>query len=695
MFISGEHRYKRTAYIVFGVMLTLIICVYANTFESSWHLDDYPNIVENSGLHITDLSPQSLHKAFFSHPARPGRVYRPVACLTFALNWYLGRDNVFGYHIVNLSIHILTALILYCTILVLYRSPNLKYRRPNGPEIVALLAASLWAVNPVQTQAVTYIVQRMAAMAALFYILGIFFYVKARLSEVSKHRILLFTGCAVSYGLAFGSKENAVILPTALVLVEVVFFQNLSDSKTIKRLGVCAAVVGILLIVAGIFFFVNMDNLSILKGYRQRSFDLSQRLMTQPGIVIFYLSQLFYPVPQRLSIEHNIDVAISFFEPWYTLPAMFLILVLIGIGLSQIKKRPVIACGILFYFLNHLVESTVLPLELVFEHRNYLPSLFLFWPVAAGAIWAIDYYRKKRRSIAISLTAFLVLCILGLGTSTYIRNMDWATDRTLWEDAVQKAPGRTRPVYNLAKYYFKAGDSGRALALFQKSLETQASKPAYSRALSLNGIAGIYFARRDYEKVIELCSQALEISPGFESARYNSVLAHIKLDQWEEASTAVDLLLAKHRHRAGYRLIKGFILLKQNRPDRALPYLREAMKIKPGDRKIMLNTGTAMSLIGQHKQAEWFFRRVLDQSPSDILTCFYLVENSVKAGDSKMLARYLDRLTASFKIDTIKSGLSGRWHELFLISPSWGLIGPVVKSKLTEVADEISGRGSW
>jgi tetratricopeptide (TPR) repeat protein len=653
----------------------------------------YPNIVHNSELHLTNLNPQSLYKTFFSHPWPLSNVYRPIPCLTFALNWYMGKDNVAGYHLVNITIHFLTAFFLYLTICNLYGSPKLDNRGPDNRELIAFLAASLWAVNPIQTQAVTYIVQRMASMAAMFYILGIFFYVKGRLCNVTGYRILLFLGCAVSYGLAFGSKENAAALPLSLILVEIGFFQNLEDPKTTRKIGILAAAAGVLIVLAGIIFFIHINDLSILKGYRQRSFDLPQRLMTQPGIVILYLTQLFYPMPQRLSIEHHIDIATSFFEPWYTVPAICLVLILIGLGFSQIKKRPIIACGILFFFINHLIESTVLPLELVFEHRNYLPSLFLFWPLVVGMLWLVDYYRKRRRSIAISLVAFMVLCALGLGFSTYIRNMVWATDKTLWEDAMKKAPGRTRPVYNLAKYYFSVGELETALQLFKQSLKLKGSKAKYSQALSLNGIASIYYVRRDYEKVIALCRRALEISPGFEIARYNMVLAQVKLGRWEKASESVDLLLAKQKHQAGYLFMKGFILIQQNRPERALAYLREALHIKPGDRKTLLNMGMSLSLIGQYKQAEWFLKQALDHSTRDIQAYFYLVENSLKAGDSKMLERYLDKLTESLRVDRIKSGLTGRFDELFLIHPSRELIAPVIRAKLKKIAEEISGCG--
>ena len=161
------------------LLLALIFLVYSNTFNASWHMDDFPNITQNSRLHLKKLGADEIAATFFANPV-PGRsnqIYRPVACLTFALNWYFGQQDVRGYHIVNISIHLLTAFFLYLTVLSVFETPNLKNRFSGNQQFIAFLTAALWAVNPVQTQAVDYIVQRMTILAALFYLLGIYLYI--------------------------------------------------------------------------------------------------------------------------------------------------------------------------------------------------------------------------------------------------------------------------------------------------------------------------------------------------------------------------------------------------------------------------------------------------------------------------------------------------------------------------------------
>ena len=214
--------------VVFALLFIFVFLIYSNTFHASWHFDDKPNIVNNYQLHLKDLNSESIVRALFSNPRDPWnlgkRMHRPVVRLTFALNWYFGKDHVTGYHIVNITVHILSAFFLYLTILNLFNSRNFKDKFNGKEQFIALLTASLWAINPIQTQAVTYIVQRMSLLAAMFYILSLYFYIKARIEDLPSKRILLIISCFLSYLFALGSKENAAMLPIALLLVEFVFF---------------------------------------------------------------------------------------------------------------------------------------------------------------------------------------------------------------------------------------------------------------------------------------------------------------------------------------------------------------------------------------------------------------------------------------------------------------------------------------
>lgn len=621
-------------------------------------------------------------------------MYRPIPCLTFALNWYLGRDNVFGYHIVNIIIHIFTAFFLFLTILNLFNTPNLKDKFKKNEFLIALLASILWAVNPVQTQAVTYIVQRMAQIAAMFYILGIYSYIKGRIGNSLLERAAWIVCCLFCFLFALGSKENAAMLPMALVLVEITFFQDISLQKTRRLFLWIGAGIGISVFLLGSLLFLQENPFSFLNGYAHRPFSLVERLLAEPRIVIYYLTQLFYPVPNRLSIEHDVIISTSLFEPWTTFPGILTILLLIGIGLSQITKRPIVAFGILFFFLNHLIESTILPLELIFEHRNYLPSLFLFFPVSVGLIWIINYYHKTHRSMYLIIVSFVTLLLIGLGSATYIRNMAWATKKSLWADAMTKAPKSARPL-NVLAIDLAWGDNVTpdryeiALALFEKSLAMYKSRNSLEADI-IGNMASIYYNNKhEYKKAVQLYKKALKINPDYLKIRYDLIKPLILMEKWEEASKNADLLLSKSSVNENYYNIKGFILLWQKRHEEALLYFRKALALAPNKSNILLNTGVAFSLMGEHKNAESFLKKAAQNSYNDIMVFFCLIENSLRSGNVSNAEKYTERLFASFDLKTIinKLEILPRNYESAPVSKE--LISPTIKKILMEMSKDI------
>ena len=698
IFIKCGLQKNSNFWIALTLLLFLISLIYSNTFQSSWHFDDKPNIVNNYYLHLKNLHPNSLLQTLFTNPRNPwdshDKMHRPVACLTFALNWYFGKDNVTGYHTVNIIIHILTAFILYITILNLFKSPNLKGKFNGSAHFVALLTAVLWAINPIQTQAVTYIVQRMAILAAMFYILGVCFFIQARLSDSLLNRIFFIAGCILSFLLAIGSKENAAMLPLALILVEFIFFQDLGSQKTRRMLLGISVITGLLVVLTGIFYFKKGDPLFFLKGYAYRPFSFTERLMTEPRIVIYYLSQIFYSVPNRLSIEHDVIISTGLLKPWNTLPAILIVFMLAGTGFSLIKKRPIIAFAILFFFLNHIIESTILPLELMSEHRNYLPSLFLFFPVSVGIKWLIDYYREKQFSMYIIIVSFVTLLLIGLGIGTYMRNMVWATEISLWEDAMRKAPGSARPLTNLA-WEISCGNDAKpenydiALKLYGKSLSLQKTRKLF-RPIILNNMADIYFRKGNPQKAVDLLTRALDIDPVYTKGRYHLIQILITRGKWDEASKHADILVSRKNAYEGYLNIKGFILLKQKKYDEAIKFIQKSLRLAPNFKTTLMYMGAALNLSGEYSRADWFLRRANNIPPESIMPLFCLIENSIKAGNVKNAERYTKRLLDSFSIIAVIDQLKRISHDNFLLPVSSELIAEIIAKKLMERSKEIS-----
>ena len=528
---------------VFCLLAFSIVLIYSNALRSSWHLDDYENIANNPRILIKDMAPETLRNALSGSPEGRPLPYRSLAFMSFALNAFFQHTDVTGYHVVNIIIHVITAFLLFVTVMKLFSTPRLTGIERGDVHFIALVAAFLWAVNPIQTQAVTYIVQRMASMAAMFYLLAVFFFLVARLEKRIDARMGYFVLCGLSCGFAIFSKENASLLPIALLFIEFIFFRDIRDPQVKWTFVLCLFAVVFFVVLMGVFLFGNP--FGFLKGYPYRTFTPLQRLLTEPRVLVFYLSQIFYPIPMRLSVYHDFQVSTSLLHPWTTLPSIILILVLLSFAFLWMSRRPVLSFAIFFYFFNHIIESSVIGLELVFEHRNYLPSLFLFMPVAQCIKFGIKRYGTLSSNLPRLLNMAVALLVITLGTGTYVRNMAWANERTLWEDTLSKAPNSIRAHHELAyQYYEKSGQYDAALALYHRGLELSGQN-IYEKALSLNNIASIHFTRGEYDLAEMYWKKAIASFPHYQNAYYRLSLTQTKLGKWREASETLSRIVHK------------------------------------------------------------------------------------------------------------------------------------------------------
>lgn len=663
----------------------------------SWHLDDFPNIVRNPLIHIPDLSLGSLLQASNLFQDKnviySGTSFRPVAYLSFALNWYADNDQVTGYHVVNIFIHILCAGCLYFVLLSLLKSPRLIHFFHNDEKNIALLSTILWAVHPIQTQAVTYIVQRMALLATLFYLIGMICYVQARIDTGKWRRSGLYAGCLFCMTLAVGSKENAVIFPLSLGLIEIIFFQDLSIPQNRNKCFLMAIATLITTAALGLLFayIINLNPISYLQGFfDNRSFTLTERILTQPRVVIGYLIQIFYPVLSRFSIDHSTTVSISLFEPITTLLSLLLIIGLIALALFRIHKSPILSFGILFYFTNHIMESSILPLELVFEHRNYLPSLFIFFPIAASAVQAMRHYRKMRRTGMLVLgSTLLTVLIAMLGITTYLRNNVWASEKTLWEDALLKAPDSARPYGRLAFHYDTAGHYDLALSLYEASL-TKIWARLSTRSVTLSNMARIYSIKEDYEKSLILYDQSFsensnDLQPMFHKARLL-----ITMGRWDQARQIVEMLIKQKRVLWDDLNLMGLILLKENDPLQALDFFRRALVSSPHNPKIYVNIGVSMGMLGYFNKANWFLKQSIQMEKGNIFPLLFLLDNNIKASNIVVLNATVDELFNNFSIEYIQVAIQqiDRNYSLAPMSPE--ALFAVIAEKLNLRAASLS-----
>ena len=338
---QGELSISYCRKVVFSIIVLSLttLLIYGNSFDCAWHFDDKPNITDNSNLHIRDLSWDNIKQAFFSDLRNPDILYRPVASLSLALNYYFGGLEVSGYHLVNIIIHILSSFFLF---LFLYHTLNLhslKDRYASKSYSIAILSTLLWAINPIHTQAITFIVQRMASMAGMFYIMAMYLYLRARTAEKRGKKTLFLIFCLISFTMALGSKENTVMLPLSIFFYEILIIQGGTGKNFLKNIKGFIVILGTVLFLGLVYLYYRDGNaLSFMDGYEQRPFSMTQRLLTEPRIIIFYISLLIYPVPNRLSLAHSIEISTSLFNPITTLISILFIVVSIGFLICTARK---------------------------------------------------------------------------------------------------------------------------------------------------------------------------------------------------------------------------------------------------------------------------------------------------------------------------------------------------------------------
>ena len=472
--------------------IAVIFAVYSNTFTSPPILDDFHSFVFEKSLYLQQLSISSLVSLFHTKFGYT----RSIPVITLALNHKLGNSSLIYFHLVNIVIHALSFLAVYFLTgqvisIAKKRNPGAFSERVSG--LLPICVAVLWAMNPVQTNAVTYLVQRMASIQALFYFLAAGLYIRGRLrsNEGTGKALPCYLACILASVCAFLSKENSVTLPLAMCVVEVWFF----DSELVRKIGrflkrgnrviwLLLGIVGLAVCIYGFGVVYSM----LAEGYAKRHFTLAERVLTEGRIVIWYISLLLWPLPGRLSMEHDVDLSTSLFHPLTTLASLLLIAVLLGGAICLRKKYPVVTFGIIWYFLNLAIESSILPLELVFEHRLYLPSFGIFLSITVMGAFLLRAAMRKLpdtdfAKVFCSLVVMVACCSAML---TFVRNEDWEDIVTIHHDCAVKAPQNPRANGNYANALMQVDEYDEAVKYAETTL--QLGKPSYEVYALASGI---------------------------------------------------------------------------------------------------------------------------------------------------------------------------------------------------------------
>lgn len=605
--------------IVFYMILILIISVSFTYFEgifSEPHLDDYPNIFENSNIKIQNITCESIKNSAIFY----GKITRPLSYISFAINYLISGDEVWSYHLFNILLHILTSIIIFRISWLLLSIAQCKVFEKYDILIISFLSTLLWALHPLHVSSVNYIVQRMALLTAFFHLLGILFYIEGRLLTGKNYKkYLLYFLCGISGLLSFLSKQNGILIIPSILLIEFILFSsnrnfNLKNIKS-KKTFLVILTVSLLLTAVIVKEYVGLSFDRILSGYSNLNYTMTERLLTQPRIILFYISLILYPISDRFALCHEIDISKSIVDPINTALSLFIIILMIWASVKYRKKWPLLTFAILFYFSNHLVESTFLPLELVFEHRNYISSSFLFLGLLSS-IWI--YFRTNTISrywYFIVMVLIALLCIFNIIQST--KRVDvFKSELSLWRFQVDRYPDSMRSNNNLADEYMKSGEYDKVKYYFMMAEKSKKFQKYRTKARLYTNIA-IYLVKveNNIPKAVEYLIKSMDIDPSYvdtirficqlfnftgeyEKAQkiiytyynekpknvyyYNTLsISNFLLNKFDIANTIIEQGLKKYPYDYVLNLVAGEICRRDENYEKSVDYFNRCIVVNP------------------------------------------------------------------------------------------------------------------
>jgi len=465
------------------IALLVTVAIYWPGLSGSWLFDDYPNIVDNPGVQPHEVSVSALVRAALSSPASDFK--RPLASLSFAANYLASGLNPLGWKLFNLAVHLLNGVLVFLLARMLllavpHLSPPLHAGEGDKQRagILATLIAAGWMLLPINLTAVLYVVQREESMANLFVLLGLIGYVAGR-----RHMIhsaggrgwsgfgLCTASLVLSTAIGLLAKETATMLPLYACLIEWIVFRfnraappassNTSREEAVaykvrfckkwdwRIAGLFVAVLVLPLLGGLIWLLPGVLNSA---NWATRDFTLGTRLLSEARIVCDYIAWTLLPAPHALSFYHDqYRVSTGLLSPWTTLASVLALAALVALMLWLRRRQPLAALGIALFLGCQLLTGTILPLELVYEHRNYFAS---FGVLLAVVPWLAVLPHAPRACRWLLPRRVLLACLfLWWAGLTAITAYAWGDPLRLAQDLAARAPDSPRAQYELGRTY--------------------------------------------------------------------------------------------------------------------------------------------------------------------------------------------------------------------------------------------------
>jgi len=433
-----------------ALLLLCTFLLYLPGLNGNYILDDYANIVDNTKVQMTELTLEQIKIALDSGVA--SSIKRPLSMLSFALNHRFTQMDPYYFKLTNLLIHLLTATGVYLLVRELARATSIaEVRDEQQIGYFALFVTALWTLHPLNVSTVLYVVQRMTQLATLIAVFTLYLYCHWRSQPISTlpRAFAILGSLAVLTVLGILGKENAVLIPPLLLCLEFFIFRfraNTNAERWFLRLLVLG---GLVLPALGVGLLLLIDPGQLIGDYSARTFTMAERLLTQGRVVWSYIGWLLAPTSSALSFFHD-DYVISrgLLAPATTLLAFTGIAVIVLLIWRLRIQRPLTSFGLAFFLTGHALESTVISLELVFEHRNYLP--------ATGFIIAVcdTLWKLQRQFIAKHVKHLIFTAAIGMiAFSCLIETIKWGNTFEHVRQIVERHPNSNRANYMLGLLY--------------------------------------------------------------------------------------------------------------------------------------------------------------------------------------------------------------------------------------------------
>lgn len=448
--------------------------LYLSGLSGTFVLDDIPNLTI---LNQIPPDPQWRDFLYLANSGSAGPLGRPLSLLTF-LAQYQSWPDPFGFKLVNLLLHLVNGLLVaVCCILI-----SRQRARVSLYPLSVVCITFIWLLHPLQVSTVLYVVQRMTELATLFTLLGIALYLQGRLT-LCKGRLrsglaLMLAGVGLCGLLALLSKESGVLILVYLAVLEWTLLESESDSDALRYAR--RLLVMIPLIVLLVAFAAYLP--SALDGYALKPFSLAERILSQPAVLLTYLGSAALLLPGYFGLFHDdFPLATGLLQPLWTLPALLLVLALLALAVMNRRRWPLFSFAVLWFFAGHGLESTALPLELYFEHRNYLPLLGPVFALVVAVQQALQGASAGLRRAGAGLLGLVLawMCLL-----TFEQTRLWGEPLAMAYAQVDAHPDSSRARSNLVQVLSASGQVEEAYTFHLRTIdENPASITPYIRWL--------------------------------------------------------------------------------------------------------------------------------------------------------------------------------------------------------------------